>query len=104
MRIANFYTQSNQFIFQIPKKRGNGYLKSCCGFHTQNSKGILLSEKLYYKNYIDNKLGDYCDIDGYLAINIKGIFACDFSQAKIIENDLKDIIKEVFDIDDFISE
>lgn len=104
MRIANFYTLGNQFIFQIPKKRGIGYLKSVTGFHSINDKGIKLTDALEDKKYIDDSVGAFCDLDGYLAINVKKKFANCLDKSKEIEHELKEIIKDIFEIDYFIEE
>lgn len=49
----------------IPKKNGDGYLKSPFGGHHSNNK---------HKEFTDlknNNIGDCCDINGYLSVGIR---------------------------------
>lgn len=94
--LAEVFELSNGFGFRIPKRKGVGYVKSCTGWHSLNKQGKHLQEILDNREYIDIKLGDFCDIDGYLYINVKREFMVDVDKAKDVEKDLKLIIIEVF--------
>ena len=93
---AEFFELSKNMCFRIPYKNGKGFLKSCVGFHGLNDKGRLLHELLEHKPYIDIGAGQMCDLDGYLSINIRGEYMCYVDKARVIELELKEIIKQVF--------
>lgn len=57
---------SGQFTCRIPKKSGNGYLKSALGGHHHTPIAQVFMDACHdiYQN-----VPDYCDIDGYLTID-----------------------------------
>lgn len=60
---AFYVLQHTSFNIVIPKKRGEGHLKSCFGWHSHNKASSL------FDDIKPEKAGDTCDIDGYLSIN-----------------------------------
>lgn len=94
--LAEVFELKGGFGFRIPKRKGFGYVKSCTGWHSLNKQGKQLQDLLDSRKYIDIRLGDFCDIDGYLFINVKSEFMVHIDKAKEIEEDLKDIIVKVF--------
>ena len=93
---AEFFELSNVMCFRIPYKNGKGFLKSAIGYHGLNDKGRLLNELLDDKPYIDWGAGQFCDLDGYLAISILSGYMCYVNKREEIELELKEIIKQVF--------
>lgn len=93
---AQFFTLRGVMCFVIPKKNGKGFLKSAIGYHGLNDKGRLLSELLDGKPYIDFGAGEFCDLDGYLSISIKGQYDCYVEKSEMVEKELKQIIQIVF--------
>ncbi len=87
---------SYSVCFRIPYKNGKGFMVSCTGGHHMNSAGALLSDLLYDKKYIDEGKGNFCDIDGYLSISIKGEYSVYPSKMVSVVGELQEIIKEVF--------
>lgn len=55
---------TREFSCRIPKKSGNGYLASAFGWHSRNAAADQWGSER--PKVITN--GDYCDLDGYLAI------------------------------------
>lgn len=94
--IAKCFQLGDCMCFMIPKRRGGGYLKSCCGYHNINKYGKQLTEELSDKNYIDEGAGAWCDLDGYLSISIKSSYCCYVDKIQAVEVELKDIIMKVF--------
>lgn len=96
MAIATYTRLYGNIHYNIPKKRGQGFLRSATGWHHLNESGRLLDELLDGKEYIDNGRGNFCDLDGCLSISVRGSFcAWPDKYDKVIE-ELNVILMEVF--------
>lgn len=64
-KIALYSTDINRsFDCLIPKKKTDGYLKSCMGYHNPNE------ESRFFDDEKPKGAGDICDLDGYLNIEL----------------------------------
>jgi len=63
--IAIYTFCSKGMLILIPKRRGEGYCKSVFGFHSSNKNCHLFDEIKP-----DWFVGDTCDIDGYLHLDL----------------------------------
>lgn len=89
---TSIYTyNSESFCIRIPKKRGDGFLKSAFGWHHRNRESELFDDiKPSFAS------GDYSDIEEYLHIDIKVniTYWDDDSKKKI--NQMLSVMQKVF--------
>ena len=65
MKIAVYTFIMGHILIVIPKRKAEGYLKSCFGWHSHNQQSL---EWMQLKP--DFCSGDYCDLDNHLDISL----------------------------------
>lgn len=66
-KIALYTILTKSMCVLIPKRKSDGFLKSCFGFDSKNE-----TSKLFDEIKPDWFLtGDYCDLDGYLSLDLR---------------------------------
>lgn len=65
-KVAIYIIQSKNLSLVIPKKKQAGFYRSCFGYHNKNEAACKFEDEAP-----EWFVGDTCDLDGYLSIDLK---------------------------------